>query len=101
MTVFSNQSIDEAAFDAESLKAVTDMGEALSRTMVLARTLIQNRRHVDLAGLDRGIGLLCAKALDLRSDLAGLARPQLVALLGEADSLAEALEQQVQGSPAQ
>ena len=82
---------DEAAFDADAIQTVLAMAEGLGRTMCIARTLVEHGRTVDLAGLDRGVGLLCAKSLDLPPDAGRAVRPTLAALLEEADRLTEAL----------
>jgi len=48
-------------------------------------------RRVDVSGLDRTVGLLCAKALDLPPEDGRAARAGLVALLTEIDALSLAL----------
>ncbi len=88
---------DADTFDADAMQAVIAMGDGLARTICIARILVQNGRTIDLAGLDRGVGLLCAKALDLPSEYGRSVRPHLIALLGEADSLTEALQSQARG----
>ena len=56
----------QPTFDATALQtADRRMGEGLMRTDVHRPLLVANGRTVDMAGLDRGVGLLCAKALDL------------------------------------
>lgn len=89
---------DGARFEAEAVQAVIAMGDGLARTICIARILVQNGRTIDLAGLDRGVGLLCAKALDLPSPAGRSLRPHLLALLTEADGLTEALQAQAQSS---
>ncbi len=56
------------------------MSEELARTICIARALVEHGRTVDLAGLDRGVGLLCAKTLDLAPEAGRTARPHLVSL---------------------
>ena len=73
------------------------MGEGLARTICIARILVEHGRTVDLAGLDRGVGLLCAKALDLPVEAGRTIRSHLAALLAEADVLAEALRSHTEG----
>lgn len=87
---------DHAEYDAAAMRAVIAMSEDLGRTICIARALVEHGRTVDLVGLDRGIGLLCAKALDLPPETGRLVRPHLVALLGQADSLTEALHTQAE-----
>jgi hypothetical protein len=83
---------DHADYDAVASQAVIVMSEELGRTICVARVLVEHGRTIDLTGLDRGIGLLCAKALDLPPDAGRKVRSHLIVLLKEADSLAEALQ---------
>ena len=39
--------------------------DGVTQTLGVARGLVEAGRHVDLAGLEDQVGLLCAKALDL------------------------------------
>lgn len=84
----------DAAFDARQIEMVRGMAESLGRTVCIARALLQHGRTLDLAGLDRGVGLLCAKALDLPLEAGRQFRPHLEALLNEADRLTAALRAQ-------
>ena len=85
---------DHAGYDAQAAQAVIAMGEGLARTICIARILVEHGRTVDLIGLDRGVGLLCAKALDLPLEAGRAIRPHLAALLDEANTLTEALRSQ-------
>ena len=78
-------------FDADAIRAVIAMAEGLARTIHVARVLVENGRTVDLAGLDRGVGLLCAKAFDLPPEAGRSVRPHLVALMSDAAALTAAL----------
>jgi hypothetical protein len=71
--------------------AVRALAEELTGTIGLARALAESGRSIDLTGLDRRIGLLCAKALDLPSDEGRRVRPRLIALSGSMESLSQAL----------
>ncbi len=82
---------DHGAFDAAALRAVTAMCEGLGRTICIARVLVENGRQVDMAGLDCGVGLLCAKVLDLPPEAGRAFRPQLLALLSAIDELTAAI----------
>ena len=84
-------SFDHAEFDATALRMAVGMSEGLARTVCIARVLVENGRTVDMTGLDRGVGLLCAKALDLPLNIGRNLRPQLIALLVAVDQLKEAL----------
>ena len=89
-------SFGAADYDMAEAQAVITMSEDLARTMCIARALVEHGRDIDLAGLDRGVGLLCAKALDLAPERGRTARPYLQAVAVEADRLAEALRTQAQ-----
>lgn len=67
------------------------LADSLAKTVRLSRAFASSNRPVDLAGLDSGIGLLCAKALDLPPDRGRQLRPRLVALRQEMDELSHAL----------
>jgi hypothetical protein len=82
---------DHAEFDAAATRTAISMSEGLGRTICIARVLVDNGRTVDMAGLDLGIGLLCAKALDLPPADGRTLRPYLLALREEVDRLTEAL----------
>lgn len=60
-------------------------------TIRLSRALVDTGRSVDLAGLDRVIGLLCAKALDLQPEQGRELVPELSAMLHEINDLSAAL----------
>ena len=96
MDIPSASSLADEDFDAAATRAVLAMGEGLARTICIARALVENGRPVDLAGLDRGVGLLCAKALDLPAEAGRSVRPSLLTLLGEVDGLTAALRSQAQ-----
>ena len=87
-------SFDHAEFDAAALRTAIGMSEGLARTICIARVLVENGRTVDMAGLDRGVGLLCAKALDLPIEAGRELRPHLAALLTAVGQLTEALQTQ-------
>lgn len=66
---------------------VRDYADSLSRTLGLARALVEAGRRIDLAGLDSQVGLLCARALDLDPEEGRRVRPDLIALRNEIDAL--------------
>jgi hypothetical protein len=82
---------DDTSFDARAMEKTIALGTSLLRTIRIARLLVENDRLVDLAGLDRGIGLLCAKSLDLPPELGRALRPHLMALRDEIDTLTTAI----------
>ena len=73
---------------AEKLRALAD---GLAATIRLSRVMAEARRNVDLAGLESGIGLLCAQALDLPAEQGPAMVPCLAGVLAEIDALAAAL----------
>ena len=79
--------IPDPGFDERALGAVVALGEAIGRTIGIARLLIERGRIVDLTGLDQGVGLLCAKALDLPPESGRKMRPRLTALLSDFDNM--------------
>jgi hypothetical protein len=80
-----------------SIDAVRALAEELTKLVWLARTLVDANREVDLTGLDREVGLLCAKSLDLPQDEGRRMRPRLLALFGSVGELSRAIA--ARGSP--
>ncbi len=72
--------------DAACQRLLT-LAERLGRTIAVARGLIAAARTVDLAGLEDGVGLLCAKALDLEREDARRLLPALLELRAQIDGL--------------
>jgi hypothetical protein len=75
---------------------VLALSERTLRMIRVAHALAQSERTVDLQGLQRQVGLLCAKALDLPPEQAGFARLELHRLVQGID----ALEQTMRNQPA-
>jgi hypothetical protein len=67
------------------------MAEATCGMLRMARALVESRRTVDLAGLQNAVGRLCAATYDLPYDEGCSLRPHLTAVLGELDSLEQAI----------
>jgi hypothetical protein len=67
------------------------LAERLGRTAAVARALIISGRRVDLSGIEDGIGMLCAKTLDLPPEQAREVLAALHALLAQLTSLTAAL----------
>ena len=88
---------DETAFETTALQAAVGMAEDLMRVTYIARLLVAHGRSVDMTGLDHGVGLFCAKALDLPPPSGRGLRPHAVRLLAEMDRLTEALRSQAEG----
>ncbi len=75
----------DAAADLASLS------KTLHDTVGIAAGLAAVRRRVDMTGLDRSVGLLCAKALDLPPAEGRAACALLFSLLTRIDALGVAL----------
>ena len=72
--------------------AVQDAIAAIASTLRLARSLLGTGRNLDIEGLDRMIGVLCARALDLPPEQGRTVRPNLALLLIELDTLSVAMQ---------
>jgi thymidine phosphorylase len=73
---------------------LTTLAERLTRTISVARALVGAGRLVDLSGLEDGVGLLCAKTLDM--DVAD-SRDMLAAMIelrAQIDSLTQKINEQ-------
>ena len=71
--------------------AVEEFGEGVAVMLRMARALLDSQRDLDLTGLDRMVGPLCARALDLPPAQGRAVRPLLIGLLAELDALQAAL----------
>ncbi len=74
------------------MAAVAGLYDQTSRTVALAIALATSGRTIETDGLDRNIGLLCAKTLDLEPSAGRALRDQLMSLLVQIDRLRAALE---------
>lgn len=79
------------AADDSREAAATVLAESLASTLRLARAMASSGREVDIAGIEGGVGQLCARCLDLPPDRGRAMRPVLAGLLAELDALAAAL----------
>ena len=71
--------------------ALTSLSKTLHDTVNIAAGLAAGGRRVDVAGLDRSVGLFCAKALDLPPVEGRAACALLFSLLNRIDALGVAL----------
>jgi len=74
-----------------SIDAVRALAEQLTCMIDVSRGLVEAGRAIDLTGLDRQVGLLCAKSLDLPPDEGRRVRPRLLALSGSIEALSRAM----------
>ena len=78
--------------DIEELPpAMVEFALGLGRSLGVARALLRLGREVDLAGFENGVGLLCAKSLDLPPGQARGMRPYLIRLRDQLDRLSVAM----------
>ena len=70
---------------------IVALAEQISRMLAIAGALAASRRRVDLDGLQQNVGLLCARALDLPPQEAGLARAEMIRLVAGLDALSAAM----------
>lgn len=76
---------------SDDLAAASIMADGLQQSLRLARALAGQYRSVELEGLQESIGMLCAKALDLKPEEGRILRVALVALREELDQLSATL----------
>ncbi len=72
-------------FDPEA--DVLALSEQTARMVAVAHVLVASHRHVDIAGLQDQVGLLCAKALDLPPSKTGFLKLELKCLASRLDEL--------------
>jgi hypothetical protein len=84
-------------YDEETLAATLAFCDAIARTITIARIMLDNGQSVDLTGLDHGIGLLCAKSLDLPPAMGRALRPRLTAVLDALEDMFLAFNRQNAG----
>lgn len=75
----------------DAAAGVASLSKTLHDTVNIAAGLAAGGRRVDMAGLDRSVGLLCAKALDLPPVEGRAACGLLFSLLNRIDALGVAL----------
>jgi hypothetical protein len=73
---------------------VNELATRIARTLGIARALAAHGRHLDLAGIEDGIGILCAQTLDLPNADARCMVPVLREVLSQIDSLSAMLHQE-------
>ena len=79
--------------NSDKERRVHELAGRLMRTIGVARALVRGGRTLNLAGMDDGVGLLCAQALDLPAARGRAMLPQLTAVLAEIDALSGALRE--------
>ncbi len=73
---------------------MNDLAARVSRTLGVARALAERGRRLDLAGIEDGIGVLCAQTLDLPPPEARCMLPVLREVLAQLDHLSAALQRE-------
>ena len=82
---FSFARTEEA--DLARLEQVRGLSAGIARVLDLAVILAKSGRRIDLVGIDRKVGLLCAQALDLPPELGRELVPELRAQIATLDEL--------------
>ena len=85
--------------DPSGMNTMIGLGTNLSHMLRMTRALVAGGRNVDLMGLERQVGLLCAKSLDLPPEQGRALRPVLINLLADLDTLSSALHQHTNRIP--
>ena len=81
---------ETAETEAPPERLVT-LAERLIRTLAVGRALVVAGRTVDMSGIQDGIGVLCAKTLDLSQPQGRQMLPALYELTAQIDSLSQAM----------
>jgi hypothetical protein len=85
------QTVDLEQAENDARLAVEALADGLAGLLRAAVALVGTGGAVDLEGLDRMTGLVCARALDLPPDHGRRVQPQLIALRTDLDVLSAAL----------
>lgn len=75
-------------------RRVNELATRISRTLGVARALAENGRRLDLAGIEDGIGVLCAQTLDLPTQDGRCMLPVLREVLAQLESLSAVLQRE-------
>ena len=75
-------------------RRVEELAVRVSRTLGVAHALAKRGRQLDLAGIEDGIGILCAQTLDLPNADARCMLPVLREVLSQLDSLSATLQRE-------
>ena len=73
---------------------MNELATRVSRTLGVARALAERGRRLDLAGIQDGIGILCAQTLDLPTQDARCMLPVLREVLAQLNALSAALQRE-------
>jgi len=85
---------NEAAAIAAAHVRLLLLADRLTRTVSVARALIATGRTVDLSGFEDGVGVLCAKTLDMHRDESRPLLPAMLELAAQIDRLSLAVRDQ-------
>ena len=84
---------------SHSAAGMLGLGDQISHVLHVARALAASGRQVDISGLEREVGRLCAQTLDLEPEQGRALRPMLAGLLAELDILSGTLDRQRERMP--
>jgi hypothetical protein len=82
--------VDSTENEAPPERLVT-LAERLIRTLAVGRALVVAGRTVDMSGIQDGIGVLCAKTLDLSQPQGRQMLPALYELTAQIDRMSQAM----------
>jgi hypothetical protein len=82
---------DHETADRARTAEILSMAAGFDRMLLLAASLIETGRQVELAGIESGIGRLCACVLDLPPEQGRAFRAELASLLARLDAAEGAL----------
>jgi hypothetical protein len=85
---------NEAAAVAAAHVRLLLLADRLTRTVSVARALIATGRTVDLSGFEDGVGVLCAKTLDMHREESRPLLPAMLELAAQIDRLSLAVRDQ-------
>src|SRR5579875_1055343 len=86
MTTPALPPFDADAAERARMAQMRQMAAGIDRMLLVATALIEMGRTVELAGIEAGVGRLCAGALDLPPELGREFRPTLIALRTRLDA---------------
>jgi hypothetical protein len=82
--------------DYDPERELLALSEQTARMLSVAQVLVASNRHLDCEGLQRHVGLLCAKALDLPPGHTGFAKLELKRLAAQLDQLHAAIRERAE-----
>jgi hypothetical protein len=95
-----NEQAGRTPAGSHGLAATAMVADTMAATLILARALVTSGHRIDLDGVEREIGDLCAETVALPRDQGVLLRPALEQLLREVEALESDLSARLAGPAA-